>query len=250
MFVHGFNVSFDDALRRGAQLMRDLNFDGTLAVFSWPSRGEFWRYGTDRKSADAAADRLVEFLDHLATLDAAGPIHAVAHSMGNRVLLPALARIAGRRAGAVRERLGEIVLAAPAVPEAEFAAWLDAIAESRCGARFTLYASRVDKAMWVGFLREGASTLAGYTASGAPLLHPHVQSIDITGAASADWLDLNHDVFASNPVMTEDMRQLLQLGSARAPDVRLPGVMQLRKTAPRPFWAYDPHPRAAESASR
>ena len=251
VFVHGFNVSFDDALRRGAQLMRDLNFDATLAVFSWPSRGVFWRYGSDRVSADAAADRLVEFLDRLASIDPDGPLHVVAHSMGNRVLLPALATIAGRGAGAVHDRLGEVVLAAPAVPEREFAIWLDAIAKSACPARFTLYASTADKAMWVGYLREGGSTLAGFARSGAPLLHPHVQTIDITGAASGEWLNLNHDVFASNPVMTEDIRQLLQLGSCRPPEVRLPNVLQKCRAAGEPpfFWAYEPIPIAAAPAT-
>lgn len=250
VFVHGFNVSFDDAMRRGAQLMRDLNFDGALAVFSWPSQGALWRYGTDRRSADAAADRLIEFLDRLARADRDGPIHIVAHSMGNRVLLPALAKIAATEGSPVRGRLAEIVLAAPAVPVQEFNGWLDALAASGCAARFTLYASKADKAMWAGFLREGFTTLAGYASNGAPLLHRHVQSIDISRAAQGEVLDLNHDVFASNPVMSEDIRQLLQTGSKRDPQARLPTIMAVSTCTGAdaiPWWSYDPEAHTVEA---
>ena len=37
VFVHGFNVSFENALRRTAQIAYDLNFDGAPFLFSWPS---------------------------------------------------------------------------------------------------------------------------------------------------------------------------------------------------------------------
>jgi esterase/lipase superfamily enzyme len=36
VFVHGFNVSFENALRRTAQIAYDLNFDGAPFLFSWP----------------------------------------------------------------------------------------------------------------------------------------------------------------------------------------------------------------------
>ena len=94
VFVHGFNVSFDEALQRAAQLRRDLNYDSALFVFSWPSRGSMWRYGTDLDSAAAAAKSLAEFLAAVEHATGAEKIHLVAHSMGNRVLLPALKRIA------------------------------------------------------------------------------------------------------------------------------------------------------------
>jgi esterase/lipase superfamily enzyme len=240
VFVHGFNVSFDQALQRGAQLARDMNFDGPVFVFSWPSQGSMLKYGTDRTSADAAVDRLVEFLGQVEDATGAEQIHVIAHSMGNRVLLPSLARIAVDPSDALRRRLGEIVLAAPAVPEADFGKWLDTIVGHGID-RITLYASAVDRAMWAGWAREWGTTLAGYAAGGVPLLHAHVQSIDITKAASPSLMELNHDVFASNPVMTEDMRQVLQAGSRRPPDSRLPTLRpQPLGGNPRAYWSYVP----------
>ena len=54
-------------------------------------------YSTDRKSADAAVDKLVAFLDEVEAATGAKQIHIVAHSMGNRVLLPALGAHRQRR---------------------------------------------------------------------------------------------------------------------------------------------------------
>jgi esterase/lipase superfamily enzyme len=245
VFVHGFNVTFDEALQRGAQLARDLNFDGPVFVFSWPSKGSLLRYGADRSSADAAARSLIAFLGQVVAATGAKQVHVLAHSMGNRVLLPSLVKIERDAQSPVRERLGEIILAAPAVPERDFEAWLDDIV-AHGGSRLTLYASSVDRAMQVGWYREWGTTLAGYTSRGAPLVHAGLQSIDISKAASGDLLDLNHDVFASNPVMSEDIRQLLQSGSRLAPDRRLPTLVPKYAgagTGAPAYWSYEPAQR-------
>jgi esterase/lipase superfamily enzyme len=237
VFVHGYNVTFDQALQRGAQLVRDLNYDGPAFVFSWPSRGDWWKYGTDRGSADQAAERLAAFLGIVEAVTGAETIHVIAHSMGNRVLFPALARIARDDKNPVRSKLGEIVLAAPAVPLVEFVAWIDEL--SRRGlSRFTLYASAVDRAMQAGFLREGGMVLAGSVSGGEPWVHPHVHSIDVSEAGATGLISLNHDVFASNPVMTEDMRQLLQRGQ-RPPSARVPALEpRASRSQPGTYWYY------------
>ena len=240
VFVHGFNVEFDEAVQRAAQLARDLNHDGAVFVYSWPSQGTVFRYGTDRDIADRAVDRFVEFLGQVEQATGAGKIHLIAHSMGNRVLLPALAQIAADAQSRVRPKVREVILAAPAVPQADFTTWLDTISKQGIR-RFTLYASSADKAMWAGWLREWATSLAGYASSGVPLWHPSVQSIDISKASEPGLLQLNHDVFASNPVMSEDIRQVLQHGQQRLPNQRVP----LMKEKPGPekgttYWSYEP----------
>ena len=42
VFVHGYNVDFDNAVRRAGQLAYDLNFDGPTFLFSWPSRQRYF----------------------------------------------------------------------------------------------------------------------------------------------------------------------------------------------------------------
>lgn len=240
VFVHGFNVEFDEALQRGAQLARDLNHDGAVFVYSWPSQGTVFRYGTDRDIADRAVDRFVEFLGQVEQATGAEKIHLIAHSMGNRVLLPALAQIAGDPQSRVRPKVREVILAAPAVPQADFTNWLDTLSQHGIR-RFTLYASSADKAMWAGWLREWATSLAGYASSGLPLWHPSVQSIDISKASEPGLLQLNHDVFASNPVMSEDIRQVLQQGQQRLPNQRMP-LMKVQRSPDggKTYWSYEP----------
>lgn len=40
IFVHGYNVRFDEAIYKSAQIAYDAGFAGTVAAFSWPSRGK------------------------------------------------------------------------------------------------------------------------------------------------------------------------------------------------------------------
>jgi hypothetical protein len=101
---------------------------------------------------------------------------------------------------------------------AECARWLDQLNQQ--GLRhFTLYASKVDLAMWAALGLTEHTVLAGHVRTGEPFLHAGMDSIDISNAGEA--FKINHDVFASNPMMVEDMRQLLQKG-IRSPDCRLP----------------------------
>ena len=246
VFVHGFNVTFDQALQRAAQLKRDLNYDSALFVFSWPSKGSMLGYDDDRANADAAVTSLVEFLGEVERATGATKIHLIAHSMGNRVLLPALVQIAGQTSGALKSRIGEVILAAPAVPQSEFVRWIDRIAAGGID-HFTLYASLSDKAMWGGLWKEKA-ILAGFSPFGLLVRHPPVQSIDLTLAGLPGLATLNHDVFASNPAMTEDMRQLLQQSPRRTPDQRL-SLLRCRAGEPGKlrYWVYDPAADAANS---
>lgn len=239
VFVHGFNVSFEEALQRAAQLRRDLNFDGPLFVFSWPSRGQAMRYFADRQTALASVDALADFLLAVERACTARRIHVLAHSMGNRVLLPALLRVAAKPTSALAQRLGEIVMAAPAVPMAEFAPALDRLLALKL-TRLTLYASHGDLAMKIGRLAERA-VLAGHTTEGEPLVHPWLVSIDITAAGSPAFGAMNHDVFTANPVMNEDLRLLLQHGSERPPHQRLPALKLMHSQRQGGgFWRYRP----------
>jgi esterase/lipase superfamily enzyme len=61
--VHGFNVSFDDALFRAAQMTFDTGFDGVPFVYSWPSIAGLSGYILDRTRAQSAEDYLRSFIE-------------------------------------------------------------------------------------------------------------------------------------------------------------------------------------------
>jgi esterase/lipase superfamily enzyme len=89
LFLHGYNVTFEAAVRRAAQLAYDLTFNGIVVLFSWPSLGKLPGYLADAARAEASAQPLSELLELLS----AGPwrkVHLLAHSMGNRVLVGGL----------------------------------------------------------------------------------------------------------------------------------------------------------------
>ena len=90
VFVHGFNTSFEDAAVRAAQIAADLNFDGTIVLFSWPSAASVTSYVRDQQAARNAGFHLLRLLR--GTLFAAQPDHVelLAHSMGSEVVAKAL----------------------------------------------------------------------------------------------------------------------------------------------------------------
>jgi len=90
VFIHGFNVSFEEGAMRAAQFAHDTEFSGLVVLYSWPSRGAWYGYSADEARAGASGVRMAGFLNDLV----GGPwaqLSFLAHSMGNRVLLSALA---------------------------------------------------------------------------------------------------------------------------------------------------------------
>src|SRR5262249_42734305 len=105
LFVHGFNVSFADAMRRTAQLAYDLEWRGPALSFSWPSgdSATLTSYAGAEATVDWSKYNFARFLDQLAAaLPEGRPVHAIAHSLGNRLLARALD---GRRRDGARAPL-------------------------------------------------------------------------------------------------------------------------------------------------
>ena len=96
MFVHGFNVSLDEAVARAAQMAEDIPFHGAVVAFSWQSSGQTDAYLSDEQLAERHFWSLAELLVGLKrNLQNVTRIHLLAHSMGNRVALRALNALAG-----------------------------------------------------------------------------------------------------------------------------------------------------------
>jgi esterase/lipase superfamily enzyme len=115
----------------------------------------------------------------------------------------------------LRGLIGEIIEAAPDVDKDVFAYKLKKISPE--GGHVTLYASRGDLALRLsGSLRRYAR--AGYISKDKPLIVPRVDTIDISNADTR-LFDLNHDLYASNPILIADMRRVIEKGE-RPPDKR------------------------------
>jgi esterase/lipase superfamily enzyme len=225
VFVHGFNVSFANAVRRTAQLAYDLNFDGPAFLFSWPSRGgtgtlggllTLRHYPYDLESADLSVQYLLDFLTGVLAKTGAKKVHLIAHSMGNRPMLEALERLKLMGPSSTGFSIGEIVLASPDVEVGRFKQLVAAV--RALPAKMTLYASTRDRALGVSQWVWGGGARAGNVTKDGPLVTNGVDSIDIS-TAGANPFELNHDVYVSNPTIFKDMRVMLENG-LRPPDQR------------------------------
>jgi esterase/lipase superfamily enzyme len=212
VFVHGYNVSFDNAVRRTAQIAHDLEFDGAPICYSWPSLGGLSEYTRDENNVEWTALHLEQFLNRVVAESGATTIHLVAHSMGNRALLQALERMLPRRQEST-PLFGQIVLAAPDVDAAAFRERY-APATVAMAHQVTLYASSSDRALLASTKVHG-QTRAGL--AGEHLLTiPGVQTIDVS---AIDTSFLGHSYYGNNPLLIKDLRAIVELGhpaSARA----------------------------------
>lgn len=146
LFIHGYNVSFEDAIFRTAQLAVDLKFRGAPISFSWPSYADPVKYTFDEQNAEVSIPALREVLEDLSTRSGAKRIHIVAHSMGNRVLAGALRSMSPEARIKNKSLFREIVLAAPDIDSRVFQSQV--LPHIRDNTQHcTLYASSRDRAL-------------------------------------------------------------------------------------------------------
>jgi esterase/lipase superfamily enzyme len=209
VFIHGYNVSFEEAALRSAQIGYDLQVPAT-AFFSWPSRGRTGAYLPDGASIEASEVAITDFLVRFARLRGSSSVHVIAHSMGNRGLLRAINRIVASAEHRAEARFNQIILAAPDVDRDTFTQLASAYRDA-CE-RTTLYVSARDRAVGLSELLHDADRV-GY----APpvTVVPGIDTVNVTGI---DLTLLGHGyVAAARPVLA-DMHRLIFEGTA--PDQR------------------------------
>ncbi len=224
VFLHGYNVSFKDAVLRAAQVAHDLDFAGTIVLFSWPSAGKARKYPADEANAGASGEYLADFLKLLAD----GPwrhVHVLAHSMGNRVMLSALADNPG-----IQTRIGQVIFAAADVHTSTFRSKFPKMQE--IGLHKTSYVSEVDRALWVSQLIHAAPRI-GMPWKNEVFCMDGLQSIDATAVSSGFLtIGLNHSYVGDKRAMLTDLSNLLSDGLAAAE--RKP----LRHASNKKYWLF------------
>ena len=206
VFVHGFNVTFADAVFRTAQIAADLNFHGAPVVFSWPSKGTLHPLGYthDETQARWALPDLRAFLELIAEQSGADAIHLLAHSMGNRALTEALGQIAASAAKRSRAPFNELMLTAPDIDADTFVRDI-APAMLPASARVTLYASSNDKALAFSKTVHGYPR-AGESGDGLVLIN----GIDTIDVSAVDTNFVGHFYYGDNRSVLSDLFNLIQ----------------------------------------
>ena len=228
VFVHGFNVTFEDAARRTGQMAYDLGFDGAPVFYSWPSQGDVAGYTIDENNIEWSTPHIAAFLaDFLASTDAA-QVYLVGHSMGSRGLTRAVADLLAAQPQ-LAQKITEIILSAPDIDAAIFK---HDIAPKLAQARnpVTLYASSQDLAL------AASKAVHGYPRAGdsgaGMLIVAGVETIDATGV---DTSFMKHSYFAEKRSALSDMFYLIR-NPARADQRFLDPVDTLAGR----YWTFKP----------
>lgn len=210
VFIHGFNVAYQEAVMRAAQIAYDLKYQGPVLLFSWPAGTSASllesalinrTYETNRVNAEKSVPILAALLGDLAA--AKRRVHVLVHSMGHQVLVPAL-EIAAKDAGA--PFIGELVLNAPDIDVVQFKSSIPTL--QRAASRVTIYCSYNDRAI------SASETFNQNQRLGACAYLPDIDVVNVQ-EIDAPVLGLGHGYYASRAVLTDIFQILLGLDTEK-----------------------------------
>lgn len=223
VFIHGFNVPFNDAAKRVAQLAYDLKFEGVPLLYSWPSAGQETAYLKDADTIIWTRAHLYQFLQTVVSDLGLQKVHLVAHSMGNRALLDVLAS-AEFETGDRSAGIHQLVMAAPDVGAGIFKQLAERFSANV--ERATLYTSSKDLAI-IASKKFNQTPRAGGTLT-------VVDGVDTIDATAAKTSFLGHSYYGTS--ILDDLFDLIK--HDLAPDNRF----GLKKNADPIYWKIQPRP--------
>ncbi len=207
IYVHGFNVSWYDAVGSALSLQEMLNRKGigddtqnvVVVLFTWPSDGmmmPFVSYKSDRTEAQGSGNALgrgiLKLRDFLITLRGRvkdggvklcdQDIHLLCHSMGNFVLQNSIPRISQNTPGTALPRLlDHIFLCAPDVDDNVFEQGQPLASLNELANIVTVYYNKGDLAMYISDYTKGNPERLGTGGAARPeLLHHKIHQADCT----------------------------------------------------------------------
>ncbi|RDE48754.1 MAG: alpha/beta fold hydrolase [Candidatus Accumulibacter meliphilus] len=225
VFIHGFNVDFQEAALRAAQIGFDLQIKGAMAFYSWASRGDVARYPADEAAIELDEDPIADFLCDFALRTSARRVHVIAHSMGNRAVLRAVHKIAQEVRQRVGVHFGQIILAAADVDSRKFLQLCSAY--PKLAERTTMYVSTRDAAV------EASRWLHDFPRAGLMPPVTVAPGIDTVNAVNTDLTLLGHGYVAQAREVVCDVHALINKGEA--PERRF-GLRAMSTDRGEPYW--------------
>lgn len=205
VFVHGFNLRYEDAVLRASQIAYDLKYQGPIVLFTWPAgAGDGFldeqmitrTYDGNLKNAKDSIGVFKNFLSQLKTNNL--KVNLVVHSMGHQIVLPALRDFAS--ANPDSKIINELILNAPDFEADEFIKVADAVKENT--RRITIYCSYNDRAMVASEFYNKNPRFGGCA---------FAESIDSINVSLVDGsaLGLGHGYYASRAILGDVFQVLL-----------------------------------------
>ena len=166
LYVHGFREDIDSSSKDAVQIAAMTGFDGPIIQYSWPSQGKLLSYAVDETNMYWDGRNFRRFLQKLATPDWVKEIVIVSHSMGARLVIPAVEYVDRNSANVDSSNISNIILASPDVDRQDFERDIieEVLSARRVNhdRRITIYASAKDKALAL------SRTIHGYPRLGSP----------------------------------------------------------------------------------
>lgn len=213
IIIHGFNVTFDEAIIRAAQIGYDLKVPGPVMAFSWPSIGDVGPrdYTTDENTVVASQPAIHDFLakaSAIATKANIKKVHLIAHSMGNRGFLETILYGNSVRP-MVALNFDQILLAAPDMDKIRFGQLINVLASSERvkSKRTTLYVSPRD---WALAASEWVHRNSSIGRTPPITVVPNIQTIEVSGI---DLGMLGHSYIFEAEKVLSDIRELMEQNS-------------------------------------
>ena len=207
IYIHGYNVSFQAAALRAAQLGCDLDIlPGRMAFYSWPSKAKLDYYTADEAAIEASEKYISKFLMDWVQKTEIQKVHIIAHSMGNRGLLRGMWRIFDQVQTKSQVSFGQIILAAPDVDADLFKDLVEAY--RNLAERTTIYVSSKDKALQSSEIIHDYPRLGFYSPT-EEITVIEGEKIDTVSVSNIDLTLLGHGYYSDSRPVLADIYYLL-----------------------------------------
>ena len=200
-YVHGYSIGFEKSCRRAAMFQRSMHPHHRLLLFSWPADGNVIAYTRDEADLVWSVPRVESMLQELTLRAGPENLDVVAHSLGGRGVVMALARLACKLSNA--PLINQLVLIAPDIDRGVFKdTWPDIQPLVR---HTTLYVSENDKALRVSREAHGYPRL-GEAGQYLTIL-PGIETIDVSSVGKRRFS--GHIYHLYHPAVVADLRTLM-----------------------------------------
>lgn len=207
LFIHGFNVKFEEAVLRAAQIKYDLKFPGEVILFTWPAGSQDGilnkllindTYKLNYQNALSSRPSFREFLQPLK--DSGKKVHIIVHSMGHQVVLPSISELYRQNNSRF---IQELVLNAPDFDSREFSTIVNQL--TAAARRITVYCSPGDNAL-VASSKVNSNKRVGSCEkiSGVDMINVNPVDAPLMGIGG-----LGHGYYSSRPVLTDLFQVIL-----------------------------------------
>ena len=177
LYVHGYRETLQTTARDAVQIGAMSNFDGPIIHYSWPSQGNLLSYAVDETNMYWDERNFRNFLTKLARAEWVKEIVIVSHSLGARLVTPAVEYVDRTSTNADSSNISNIILASPDVDREDFERDIaeEVLAARRVNIdrRVTVSASLSDRALAV------SRAVHGYPRLGSPYCFSPFEAKDL-----------------------------------------------------------------------